>query len=273
MFNHRPLLIILPLPVFLAFVRVELTEDGYCPGCKEARLDLERSIDTGRQMWMSHSSDNNNHLRLPSEPLIPGLAWPEEPFGPVFLPTRTHSCGFQGTLSIARTWYYPHNVLRLRDPEHSIVHFRLHFHLAIPGELNHRWTSSAHFDATFPLFGALRRFWGRVLRIARTVFFMGERRTRTRRVVTDLGTMRVAAEIRRPGVLRMNRFSAQTHLQLGPRIDGMILGMSLQWHSEIDEDLLPMEDVAIEPEARPLAELCFPLRRPIEVPAGPRWTR
>ena len=53
----------------------------------------------------------------------------------------------------------------------------------------------------------------------------------------------------------------------------MILGISLQWHSEIDEELLPIEEVAIAPEARSLTELCFPLRSPIEVPAGPRWTR
>ena len=92
-------------------------------------------------------------------------------------------------------------------------------------------------------------------------------------MVTDLGTLRVAAEVRRPGVLRMNHFSAQTYLQLGPWMDGMILGMSLQWHSEIDEELLPMGDVAVEPEARSLTELCDPLCRPIDVPTGPCWTR
>ena len=260
------------LSLFASF-RADLTAGGNCPGCEAAREELERSIVNGRQLWTRHSDDNTNHQRISADPLLPGLAWPENSHEPVFLPTRVHSCDYSRPLSLVRTWFYPHHVLRLNDPAHSIIHFRLHFHLVIPGELNHKWNSSARFDATFPLFGALRRYWGRALRVRGTAFFMGERRSRTRRIVTDLSTIRVAAEVRRPGLLRMNRFSAQTHLQLGPRLDGMLLGVGLQWHSEVDDSRLPVEDVAVEPEAVSVDILCEPLRQYIHLNPSPRWSR
>ena len=233
---------------------------------------MENRIRDGRQAWGRHCDDNNLHHVISDTPLVPGVSWPQESGGPIFIPIRHHSCSFGRFTSFVRTWYYPHNVLRLHDPRFTLIHFRLHFHLVVPGELMHRWNSSTYFDATFPLFGAVRRFWGRAMRIAGHVFFMGERHTRSRRVETVLDDMIIGAEVRRPGLLRMNRISAQTHLQWGPRMDGQLLGISLQWHSEIDEEELPPNDVSVAPLPCTIEHLCEPLLGQVEVPHSPRWT-
>ena len=251
--------------------RVSATPEGRCPGCEAVRADVEQCLDGSRVSWDRHSRDNDNHFVIPPAPLIPGSALPADIRGPTFIPTREHCCRQGRLMSTARIWYYPRNLDRLGDPARSLIHFRLHFHLVIPGELVHRWSSSTSFDASFPLFGAVRRYWGRVLRVGGRVNFEGERRSRERRVATELEEVRVRAVVRRGGLLRMSEMTAHTHLQWGPRLDGMLLAMSLQWHSEVDVDELPEGETAREPENCTPEEASLPIHQRIAVPLA--WRR
>ena len=105
-----------------------------------------------------------------------------------------------------------------------------------------------------------------MIRVSGRVNFEGERCSRTRRVETELEEMRVRAVVRRSGLLQMDEMTARTHLQWGPRLDGILLGISLQWHSEIDVDAVPENDEVREPENCSIDDVCAPLRRRIEVP-------
>ena len=90
------------------------------------------------------------------------------------------------------------------------------------------WTASGRFSGVFPLFGMLRRYWGRVAWIHGGYTIMGFS-ARSNRSPHITHSFMLSVHSRRPRVLRYTPIEVVGHIAHGPRSDLYIHGASLQW--------------------------------------------
>ena len=139
-----------------------------------------------------------------------------------------HSCGSGDRMCFPVTLFTPQGrPLPLRAVRHQGVRLRLFLHLLLPGSPM-SWTASTTFSGVFPLFGMLRRFWGRSLWIRGGLVFMGfpPRSSRNPHVSHSL---EIFAHSRFPRTLQYAPIEVNTTLVYGPRGDIFLYGASLQW--------------------------------------------
>ena len=241
----------------LSAFRISANDAGRCPGCEVIRQQTEDSIDRCRREWSRHSAMNVGINRLPRTNLYPNWSLGDATAGYAYVPTREHSCAMGDHVSVSRLLYHPLHITRA-DHE-GAVNLVLFFHVVMPGEMVLRWGTAMYFEASFPLFGRLRRFWGPGLRIDGNVAFNGARRNRGARVQAELEGVRVRAVVRRPGVLRIESLSAEAVLQWGPRVDCYLPAITLQWQGTVPPAEELRAHIMEEPEACSLAELEEPL--------------
>ena len=209
-----------------------------------------------RQEWLHISSENQGTGGLQCG-LFPCVEYSPRINGPAGLVFGRYSCASGGHLSIPRILFFPRHIPRDEFPSLNTITLRLHFHIIIPGEIPVRWQAATRFDGTFPIYGLLRRFWGRALRIRGVVVFSGERPARLRHVEAELHQTRVQARLRRAGLLRMAPLRAEASARIGPRLDCLLLAVSLTWYGESSSQ---DADEAFEPEACSVGDLALPLR-------------
>ena len=159
--------------------------------------------------------------------VLPLLDWSESRLR-TRLAFGNHTCGSGDRMCFPVSLFTPQGrPLPLRDVRHQGVRLRLFLHLLLPGNPM-SWTASTTFSGVFPLFGMLRRFWGRTLWIRGGLVFMGfpPRSSRNPHVSHSL---EVFAHSRFPQVLQYAPIEVTTTLVYGPRGDIFLYGASLQW--------------------------------------------
>ena len=120
------------------------------------------------------------------------------------------------------------NRLELRGNPPLGVGLRLLVHLAVPGPPI-SWTSQLPFLGVFPLFGELRRIWGRGMVISGTIYLQGHASGARR---APHATHHLTTEVcprRRNPPLQHGPIEVIVTASFGPRSDVGMLGASLQW--------------------------------------------
>ena len=218
-----------------------------------------------RGYWRQYMTENlfENSVRYG---LFPFLRWLTPGHVRVTLATREHNCELGGQVNFVRSHFYPLHLPRHLDPSLSVIILRLHFNVAIPGEVGMRWRTEFPFRATFLLHGTLRRFWGGFLRVDGRAVLEGERPSTMRRVRVALFDTVVRARLRRPNTLDLAPLETEAHVRGAPRLDCALLGMSLEWRGEaprgVGTRIRPIRDC-------PAGDLRIPLQRRL-VPVPPR---
>ena len=113
----------------------------------------------------------------------------------------------------------------MRDTQQYGIRLRLTLHLAVPS-FPISWVSEGYLDGVFPLFGDLRRFWGRAVGI-RGYFALLGRPASSRRTAEVRHQFVVSARFR--SSLRHAALEVVTTVAHSPRHDVFMFGASLQW--------------------------------------------
>ena len=150
-------------------------------------------------------------------------------------PIAYHSCGCGHPLSLPATMFTPTGRIQtVEEPEEYGVRLRLTLHLLVPS-FPISWVSEGSLDSVFPLFGGLRRFWGRAVGI-RGRFVLDGRPFSSRRNPEVRHRLTLSARVRRP--LRYAAMEVVTSVAYGPRHDVFLFGAALQWvDGAVPEDM------------------------------------
>ena len=141
-------------------------------------------------------------------------------------PLAHHSCGCGHPLSLPATMFTPTGRPQIvEDPEEFGVRLRLTLHLLVPS-FPISWVSEGSLDCVFPLFGGLRRYWGRAVGV-RGRFMLDGRPFSSRRNPEVRHRLTLSARVRRP--LRYAAMEVVTTVAYGPRHDVFLFGAALQW--------------------------------------------
>ena len=176
--------------------------------------------------------------------VLPTLDWSENRLRSVYT-IANHSCACGRPLSLPVVLFTPQGrPIPIAQPRRQGVQLRLHLHLWLPGSPM-SWVAQGPFSAVFPLFGLLRRYWGRFVQVRGSLSLAGHPpRAGRQPVVTH--TLTVLTRSRHRGVLRHAPLEVVTTTCYSCRGDIFIYGASLQWEGmspqESDLDLrLPTE--------------------------------
>ena len=162
--------------------------------------------------------------------LVSPLDWGDQRLR-LFHPVANHSCNLGRLTSLPPVLFTVHGRrLRLRNSPPSAVGLRLLLHITAPG-LPISWTSQFPFSGVFPLFGDLRRYWGRAVAIVGTIYLQGYTASCRRAPLAHHHlTLRVCPR-RRDVALRHGPLEVIVTASFGPRGDIGVIGASLQWIS------------------------------------------
>ena len=87
--------------------------------------------------------------------------------------------------------------------DHVGIHLLLHLHLAVPGGAPMRWMTIFTARMFFPLFGHLRRYWGRFLAVRAVFMVRDERVSRGQPTQESIYGVKMRTVVRRAGFLSM----------------------------------------------------------------------
>ena len=214
---------------------------GYtCPGCHAAETRLRALQERLRLRWVAFladertSSEERRASRVrelyPPSDLEGGWCLDEGQERMVF-ECHSHACvlGQTSRFPIVRFSTYREGRVLPESAEHVGVHLRIHLHLAVPGGAPLRWMSTFTARLFFPLFGHLRRYWGRFLAIRAVFVVRGERVSRGQPTRVSLFNVETRAVLRRPGFLSIAPMTGAARVQPSPRSDVLLQGAHLQW--------------------------------------------
>ena len=190
--------------------------------------------------------------------VLPLLDWGENRLRSLYAVTN-HSCGCGVPLSLPTVLFTPQSrAMPLGDVAGYGVHLRLFLHLSLPGSPM-SWSSSLSFSGVFPLFGALRRYWGRAVWITSDMTLMGfPARSSRQPQITHTTSLHVHPRI--PNILRYAPIEVTSTLSYGPRSDIFVYGASLQWAGSVVDG---GEDRLLHPATVTRHELIEAHNRPV----------
>ena len=145
------------------------------------------------------------------------------------LAVTVHSCVRGEFISFPVVLFAPSGkTMSLLGPRSYGVQLRVVLHIMIPLNLPVSWVGRTLLNAVFPLFGMLRRYWGRAMHLWGCVTLNGGPSS-SRGHPSAYGDLRVRVCSRIPGVLRHCQVEVTVDRVYGPRSDVGLLGASLQW--------------------------------------------
>ena len=236
-------------------------EDGACPACELILEQMRETLREGRDGWglMAQGSDRTP---MAAGPAFPSLATVSR--GALALNVNSHSCTLGDFLPFPRVLFSGHRrPPAIRHLHAARIRFRVVVHLGIPGGLPIRWTARTFVRMVFPLFGAVRYFWGRALLVSGELTFSGGP-SGSRTGVDVSHMLRLGVEFRHRGHLEHAPLVVSTTYVEGPRPDLTLLGASLQW---LGHESASRDDRLREPEAVTSEELFNALNTP-DVPSS-----
>ena len=201
-------------------------EGGACRACgaeSQSLVDFQRLCGETERAYAAQNSRNF----VSAMGMLPLLDWSDNRLRCHF-PVANHTCGCGDPTSFPVILFTPQSrstpLMNIRDYG---VQLRLFFHLRVPGTPM-SWHARTSFSGVFPLFGLLRRYWGRVIWIRGHVTFTGFP-ARSNRAPMITHHLRLAVHSRHPNVLRYLPLDVLAYAAYGPRRDVFIQGASLQW--------------------------------------------
>ena len=149
--------------------------------------------------------------------------------GQLYFPLTSHSCPYGSLPHFPRAWFLPQGRAHLLPPSQPRgIQFRVTYHLGIPGDLLLPWRAQGFVRLVFPLFGALREFWGRAAEFSGEVTFRGRpSRSHARTAVTHNLLLRTPSNVQ--NLLTYFPIEAEVTSLAGSRPDVTLIGASLQW--------------------------------------------
>ena len=224
-------------------------EDGACPACELILEQVRESLREGRDGWGVMAQDSDR-TPIAAGPAFPWLATVSR--GVLALNVNSHSCPLGDFLPFPRVLFSNmRRVTAIRHLQAARIRFRLVVHLGIPGGLPVRWTARTFVRMVFPLFGAVRYFWGRALLVSGELTFSGGP-AGSRAGVAVTGLLRLGVVYRHRGHLEHAPLGLSTTYVEGARPDVTLLGASLQW---LGQESASRDDRLVEPEAVTSADL------------------
>ena len=200
--------------------------EGNCPACEAMLEGMREAIWEGRNCWRCMA------MKQDRSPLMAGRAFrgvDTTSRGGLVLDVNSHSCPLGDYMMFPRVLFAPQRrALRVRHLEWSRVRLGLTLHLGIPGGLPTRWTASTFVRMVFPLFGALRFYWGRAVLVSGEVTFSRGPSSSWGQVATQ-HMLRLGVVFREQGSLEYAPLVVTTTHVEAPRPDITILGASLRW--------------------------------------------
>ena len=209
------------------FPRLPLTTgSGGCLAC-EAEMAVTAARRNRRNEWYAQYAERNDRTYTSSLGCLPLLDWNESRLR-CRHPLVNHSCACSAPVSFPVVMFTTQGRAQsLLGVRSYGVQFRLHMHLLAPG-ISMSWTAAGSFSGVFPIFGALRRYWGRFVLIRGGYTLMGGP-PRSNRVPRITHSFSIFVHSRRARVLRYAPIEVFGHIGYGPRDDVFLHGASLQW--------------------------------------------
>ena len=237
--------------------------DGVCVACSVRVASLVASLDRNQGRW---DAGMTTRSRLgPGANAVSCVEYSNRR-GLLRLDVGSHGCRFGGTAPFPLIRFVVQaRVPRFDDRPGSGVHFRVTYHLGVPGELPFHWEARSFVRMVFPIFGRLREFWGRAVEIFGEVTFT-RRTDGSRSGVHVSHNLQLRAAIVTPGVLRYTPIDGAATFVTGARPDISIMGAALQWLSVVPPSSSSDTDFP-EPLPTTNAELERSLLRP-DVPSS-----
>ena len=204
--------------------------DESCKACRAEALSLIETQVRGEEAERAYAAQNSRDF-VSARGLLPLLNWEDNRLRCQF-PVANHSCGCGDPTSFPVILFTPQSrstpLMNIRDYG---VQLRLFFHLRVPGTPM-SWSARTQFSGVFPLFGLLRRYWGRAIWIRGRVQFTGFP-ARSNRAPFVTHRLSLAVHSRHPNVLRHLPLDVSAYAVYGPRRDVYIQGASLQWDNSL----------------------------------------
>ena len=200
--------------------------DGTCPCC-EIRADAERArAMRGRPDWRAACD-------MRSRRGYGGAALPMVESSNVVrrlhLDVGSHSCSYGDSVPFHLVRFIPQQrTLSIREGFLTRIHLRVTYHLGIPGNVGFQWYTRSFVRMVFPIFGALRVFWGRAVELFGEVTF-SRRTDGSRSRIVAQQNLQMRAVLETPGRLEYAAIDANVSFVAGSRPDVSIMGASLQW--------------------------------------------
>ena len=207
-------------------------ESGECSACEGDVVAL-REFHRRRRRAYSNFASRNNRRYTSALGVLPLMDWSENRlrclhgFG-----NHTCECGrpvsFQTVLFTPQGGTFP-----IENVRNVGIQLNVHLHMVAPG-VPMSWSATSSFSGVFPLFGLLRRFWGRFVLIRGHFSIMGYPPRSTRNPLIS-HTLSLFVHSRHSRALRHAPLEMTGHVTYAPRGDVFLYGASLQWEGNGDE--------------------------------------
>ena len=202
----------------------ESSEDQECLACqgeiRVLRELLRRRSESSRAF--ANRGDRGYESALG---VLPLLDWSENRLRSMYS-VGNHSCGCGRSVSMPIVLFTPSaRQLPIADVRGQGVQLRLFLHLLLPGSPM-SWVARAPFSGVFPLFGLLRRFWGRFVLIRGELSFLGFPPRSCRHVLVR-HSLSLSVRSRHRGVLRYAPVDVFVTSCYSARGDVFVYGASL----------------------------------------------
>ena len=203
----------------------ESSEDQECLACqgeiRVLRELLRRRSESSRAF--ANRGDRGYESALG---VLPLLDWSENRLRSMYS-VGNHSCGCGRSVSMPIVLFTPSaRQLPIADVRGQGVQLRLFLHLLLPGSPM-SWVARAPFSGVFPLFGLIRRFWGRFVLIRGELSFLGFPPRSCRHVLVR-HSLSLSVRSRHRGVLRYAPLDVFVTSCYSARGDVFVYGASLQ---------------------------------------------
>ena len=196
-----------------------------CPGCTISERVEELRAQDRRNAWRDFANRND---RVNESAL--GLVSPfdNDERARCRYAVVQHNCALGLPVSLPLVLFTPQGQpMTVDDPSSVGIQLRVFVHLVAPC-VYMNWGTEARFRGVFPLFGELRRYWGRAVMLEGEMIISGQP-SDNRRAPQIRHNLHLSAHSRRPGLLRYAPLSVRATVLHGPRADVAIVGVSLQW--------------------------------------------
>ena len=177
----------------------EASADSECLACRGEVRVLEEQL-RRRSEFSRSFAERNDRSFTSALGVLPLLDWGENRLRSLYA-VSNHTCGCGRAVSFPTVLFTVQGrPLPLLDVANYGVQLRLHLHLLVPGSPM-SWTAFTPFSGVFPLFGALRRYWGRFVWIRGQLVMMGyPARSQRHPHITHSMSLYIRSRIR--GILR-----------------------------------------------------------------------
>ena len=210
----------------------ESSEDQECLACqgeiRVLRELLRRRSESSRAFASRGDRGYESALGV-----LPLLDWSENRLRSMYS-VGNHSCGCGRSVSMPIVLFTPSaRQLPIADVRGQGVQLRLFLHLLLPGSPM-SWVARAPFSGVFPLFGLIRRFWGRFVLIRGDLSFLGFPPRSCRHVLVR-HSLSLSVRSRHRGVLRYAPLDVFVTSCYSARGDVFVYGASLQWEGCVSQ--------------------------------------